>query len=122
MSVLRSPIFILCAVIFIIHQLMQKVMDIHFTLFDSYLDNLLAMPIILTLLMIERRYLLGRKQLFSLSVLEIFIATFFIVVVAEIVFPLLSSDFTADWWDLLFYALGSFIFYLTINPKGKNHA
>lgn len=122
MSAVKSPIFILCTVVFIIHQLMQKVMNIHFTLFDSYLDNLLAMPIILTLLMIERRYLLGRNHFFSLSILEIFIATFFIVVVAEIVFPLLSRGFIRDWWDLPFYALGSFIFYLTINPKGEDGA
>jgi len=119
MKVLKSPVFIICTVIFIIHQLVQKVLDIHFLLFDRYLDNLLAMPIILTLLMIERRYLLGRKRTFSLSVLEIIIATTFIVLVAEIAFPLLSRDFTTDWWDLLFYALGSFIFYLTINQRAS---
>ena len=119
MKVLKSPVFIICTVVFIIHQLVQKVLDIHFLLFDRYLDNLLAMPIILTLLMIERRYLLGRKRTFSLSVLEIIIATTFIVLVAEIAFPLLSRDFTTDWWDLLFYALGSFIFYLTINQRAS---
>ena len=115
MKVLKSPVFIICTLLFILHQLMQKVMDIHFPLFDRYLDNLLAMPIILTLLMIERRYLLGRKGVYQLSVLEIVIATGVIILVAEIVFPLLSRDFTTDWWDVLFYSLGSLVFYFTIN-------
>lgn len=39
------------------------------------------------------------------------------VVVAELLFPLFSHDFTTDWWDVIFYALGSLIFYLTINRK-----
>jgi len=120
MQVLKSPVFILCAVIFAIHQLIQKGLDIHFATIDRYLDNLLAMPIILTFLMIERRYLLGRKQSFNLSVLEILVTTFFIVVVGEILFPLLSRDFTTDWWDIIFYMLGSVLFYLTINQRGKN--
>lgn len=119
MKVLRSPVFILCSLIFLIHQLMQKGLDIHFKPIDRYLDNLLAMPIILTFLMIERRYLLGRKKTFSLSPIEIILATIFIVSVAEILFPLLSTDFITDWWDVLFYSLGSIIFYLTINRKGK---
>lgn len=122
MQVLKSPVFIISLVLFIIHQIMQKILDIHFSLFDRYLDNLLAMPIILTLLMIERRYLLGRKHTYSLSLLEIFIATVFIIVVAEIAFPLLSRDFTTDWWDVLFYALGSTIFYLTVNQTAGNKA
>lgn len=122
MKVLKSPVFIICLVLFVIHQLMQKVMDIHFSLFDRYLDNLLAMPIILTLLMIERRYLLGRKHTYRLSILEILVATIFIVLVAEIAFPLFSKDFTTDWWDVLFYTLGSTIFFLTINQTAGKKA
>ena len=121
MQVLKSPLFIICLLLFIIHQIMQKILDIHFSLFDRYLDNLLAMPIILTLLMIERRYLLGRKHTFGLTSLEVVIATMFIVLVAEIVFPLFSRDFTTDWWDVLFYSLGSIVFYFTVNQTaGKN--
>ncbi|MFP4090495.1 MAG: hypothetical protein ACLFUB_20975 [Cyclobacteriaceae bacterium] len=93
---------------------MQKVLDIHFPMIDYYLDNLLAMPIILTLLLVERRILFRRKT-YRLSVLEIVMATLLIILVAEIVFPLLSRDFTTDWWDVVFYVLGSLIFYLTIN-------
>ncbi len=114
MKPLKSPVFIICSVLFLIHQVMQKVLDIHFPMIDYYLDNLLAMPIILTLLLVERRILFRRKT-YRLSVLEIVMATLLIILVAEIVFPLLSRDFTTDWWDVVFYVLGSLIFYLTIN-------
>jgi bacteriorhodopsin len=99
---------------------MQKGLDIHFAAIDRYLDNLLAMPIILSFLMIERRYLLSRKQSFNLSILEVLVATIFITVVAEILFPLFSKKFTTDWLDVLFYTLGSLIFHLTINQRGKD--
>ena len=117
MKVLKSPVFIICALLFIIHQLMQKVLDIHFPMLDRYLDNLLAMPIILSLLMVERRYLLRRKNSYRLSVMEIVIATGLIIIVAEIAFPLLSRDFTTDWWDVVFYSLGSLVFCFTINQS-----
>ena len=117
MKIVLSPIFILCTVLFFVHQLMQKVLDIHFDLVDRYMDNFLAMPIILSLLVIERSYLLGRKHRYRLSGLEIVVATFVIVMVAELLFPLLSRNFVTDWWDVLFYALGSLFFYLTINKK-----
>jgi hypothetical protein len=118
MQVLKSPVFILCSVLFILHQLMQKGLNIHFSLVDRYLDNLLAMPIILTFLMLERRYLLGRKKSFDLSLLEVSVATFFIVVVAEIIFPMFSKDFVTDWWDVVFYVSGGILFYLTTNRRG----
>lgn len=120
MKVISSPIFIASSILFLVHQIMQKGLDIHFTPIDRYLDNLLAMPIILTLLMIERRYLLGRKHDYSLSFLEILIATLVIMLIAEILFPLWSNDFTTDWWDIVFYALGSLIFYHTVNHRGRS--
>lgn len=115
MSVLRSPVFIICCIIFIIHQVMQKMLDLSFAPFDRYLDNLLAMPIILTLLLAERRWLFKRGNQYTLSLLEIAMATLFILMISEIIFPALSSRFTADWKDVIFYIAGSLIFYLVIN-------
>jgi hypothetical protein len=117
MKVLKSPVFIICALLFTIHQVMQKVLDIQYPLIDRYLDNLLAMPIILTLLRIERRYLLGRKYENQLSIAEIAIATILIILVAELLFPLYSRDFTTDWRDVLFYGAGSLIFHFSINQR-----
>jgi len=116
MRVLKSPVFIVCALLFVIHQLMQKVLDIHYPWADRYLDNLLAMPIILSFLMIERRYLFRRKN-YRLSLLEVVVATVLVIVITEVLFPLLSRSFTTDWWDIVFYSLGSLLFYFTINRR-----
>ena len=117
MAVLRSPVFIICLVLFLLHQIMQKILHITFSFADSYLDNLLAMPIILTLLLAERRWLFKKGSNYQIPVIDIVVATLYIIFITEVVFPLLSKNFTADWKDLLFYALGSFVFYNTINTK-----
>lgn len=115
MKVLTSPVFIICALLFVVHQVLQKGLDITFPLVDRYLDNLLTMPIILSLLLVERQYLFKRGKAYRLSALDVAIATVFIALISEILFPLLSQKFTTDWWDVVFLALGSLIFYVTIN-------
>ena len=122
MKVLTSPVFIICSLLFVAHQVLQKGLDITFPLVDRYLDNLLAMPIILSLLLVERQYLFKRGKAYRLSALDVIIATVFIALISEIVFPLFSEDFTTDWWDIVFLGLGSLIFYIAINtiPKKKS--
>lgn len=123
MDVLKSPVFIISCLLFVLHQVLQKGLEISMPFIDEYLDNLLAMPIILTLLLVERRVLFKRGKNYRLPVLDVVIATFYISLITEVLFPLLSDRFTGDWWDLFFYATGSLVFMLTINPSiSKNKA
>jgi hypothetical protein len=117
MQVLKSPLFLFCGVLFIIHQLLQKVLLIKIGVLDKYFDSLLAMPIILTLLLAERRWLFKKGDRYQLPVAHILLTTLYIVVVTEIIFPLLSTRFTGDVIDVLLYGIGSFIFYLVVNKK-----
>lgn len=117
MDILKSPLFIICCVLFIIHQVSQVIFNYHIPLVDSFLDNLLAMPIILTLLLFERRYIFRWKGYYRLTISEVIIGTLFIAFVSEIIFPALSDDFTGDWKDLIFLLAGAVLFYFTINPK-----
>ncbi|MGB3587011.1 MAG: hypothetical protein WBA23_10750 [Tunicatimonas sp.] len=119
MKVLTSPAFIICALLFIIHQVLQKGLDITFPLADRYLDNLLTMPIVLSLLLVERQYLFKRGDAYRLSALQVIVATVFIMLISEVIFPLLSEEFTTDWWDVVFLGLGSLLFYTTINTIPK---
>ncbi|WP_207493668.1 hypothetical protein [Aridibaculum aurantiacum] len=115
MAILRSPVFIICLVLFIIHQVMQKGMNMHHPFMDSYLDNLVAMPVILTLLLAERQWLFKKGNTYRLPALDIALATLYIILITEILFPLFSEKFTGDWVDAICYALGSLLFYFTIN-------
>ncbi len=117
MKLLYSPVFILCCVLFVLHQVAQKIMKVSMPFADSYLDNILATPILLTLVVVERRLLFKRGADYTLTPMEITMATLFIILVSEFLFPFLSSDFTFDWVDILCYTLGSILFYFTINRK-----
>ncbi|MGK7391128.1 MAG: hypothetical protein ACNS60_12285 [Candidatus Cyclobacteriaceae bacterium M2_1C_046] len=122
MNPLKSPVFIICCLLFIAHQVFQLFLNWPLPLIDSFLDNLLAMPVILTLLLAERKYLFKWKDYYRLTSLEVIIATLFIAFISEIVFPAFSDDFTGDWWDLLFLAMGGLIFYFTINPGKQGNS
>jgi hypothetical protein len=115
MQILRAPIFLLFCFLFIVHQVLQKLLHVPIRFADDYLDNLLITPILLTFLVVERRILFRKGNGYYLSPLEVILATVLIAVVCELLFPYLSSDFVTDWLDLLFYAAGSLIFYFAIN-------
>ena len=113
MKALKSPLFIISTILFVVHQLTQYFFKIRIWFADAYLDNLVAMPIILTLLHAERRYLFRRGASYRLSTLEIILATIYIAVISEVLFPLLSSRFTFDWVDFVFFFTGAALFMLT---------
>lgn len=117
MAILKSPVFIICCILFIIHQLLQKGFGISIPLIDPYLDNLLAMPIILTFLLLEKQFLFRRGEKYRLTISEIVIATLFVALISEWLFPALSERFTSDWKDVILYAVGALIFFFTINRK-----
>lgn len=121
MNVLKSPVFIISCLLFALHQLLRKGLHISLPLIDNYLDNLLAMPIILTFLLVERRILFRRGKGYRLSAMDVVMATVYIVLISEVVFPLLSDSFVTDWRDVIFYALGSLIFWFTINRWPEKH-
>ncbi len=118
MNPLRSPLFIICLILFIIHQFIEKGMNIHHKWFDNYFDNLLAMPVILSLFQAEKILLFKKAKTFNLSILEIVIATFYIILITEILFPFLSKNFTGDWADVIFYCTGSLLFFF-VNKREK---
>ena len=111
MQLLRSPLFILSCLLFIVHQLFQKVLQIAIPIADAYLDNLLVMPILLNLWLAEKQWLFNEKNNHRITKLEIAIATLYVLVVTEWLFPLLSHRFVFDELDILLTMSGSFIYF-----------
>ena len=116
MESVKSPLFIICSVLFLLHQVAQYILEVRIPFVDAYLDNLVAMPIFLALLMAERRILFKRDATYKLSVLEVFLATAYISLISELLFPLLASRFTFDPFDVAFFFAGAALF-LIIKPK-----
>ena len=92
-----------------LHQYLQMYEHLKLSFADNYLDPALVMPILLYAVHWERRILLKDEQI-TLSYSEILAYFLLIVVFGEIIFPLMSDKFTADYWDILAYALGTFAY------------
>lgn len=100
------PLYMLAGLLFIVHQLLQKVGQVSIPLVDHYLDPLLCMPLLLGLRQWEQQLLYGRK----INTAECWILTFLLTLLFEIGFPRWSAQFTADWRDALLYGIGTLIF------------
>lgn len=106
--------FFIFLLIFILHQLLQKIFHIKIEVIDNYLDPFLCMPILLYGHLQERK-MFWQKNIQSLSVGTITIATAMVVVIAEYFFSKWGSRFTYDILDVPMYALGSVFFYFFMN-------
>ncbi len=114
MDNLKHPAFIICIALFAIHQLFQKIVAIPIPFLDSYLDPFLSIPIFLSLLLEERRWLL-RQPDFNFTTLEVVIITTVLAIIFEEVFPRISDSFTRDNLDYVFYFFGGGYFSFFIN-------
>lgn len=115
MKVLKNPVFLLSLILVLAHQLSQKVLHFSFPILDSFLDPLLCPPILLGLILMERRRLLNLEENHTFSNIEIFIMTGTMALIFELGFPYFSSKFTADIWDVVMYFIGAVIFKFWIN-------
>jgi hypothetical protein len=116
-TLIKNKILWVCVMLFLFHQLSQKLLHWDWPFFDSYLDPFLCMPLVFSLFLLERQWLWGITA--RLTIMDTFLFTILLTILFEWVFPLLHSGFTADFYDLIAYGLGSMCFYFFINPKPR---
>lgn len=109
---MRTVYFYIAVILFIAHQLSDKLDLWHHWWVDGYLDDLLALPLLLPVFLTEQRILWG-KQRFTIVETLGFIILFSIVF--EWIFPYYSDQFTSDWWDIVAYTVGGLFFYWKMN-------
>lgn len=109
--IIRRPLFLISAILFVIHQVLEKLFEIHIIWADNYLDMLVLMPILLTGYTIEKKYF-NRSREKEVTNLEIVVLTIIVGFISEWLFPYLSPRFTIDAKDFLFLWFGSAAFYL----------
>ncbi|MCB0635111.1 MAG: hypothetical protein KDC54_00755 [Lewinella sp.] len=98
----------MAAAIFLLHQLFERLLHWRHALLDGYLDDLLALPLILGLWQWERRWLWGTARLQGAEIVS---ATLLLTTLFEIGFPYWSDSFTADGWDVVAYFIGAWLFW-----------
>jgi len=114
-SVLKNPYFYIPAILFWINQILEKRFEIFIPFVHAYLDDLLAMPVILGISLIIFRIIHPLKSRFTFTKTQIIIGTAYISFLFEYLLPKWSPNYTSDPWDLACYAVGSLVFYKMIN-------
>lgn len=103
-----------CIGIFLVHQVVEKILDWHWRFADNHLDCLLCMPILLGGMLLERRFVLQDKT-WQLPFFDVVAMVTFLAIFLEEGFPRWYSGFTYDYWDYCCYAIGGIYFHWIIN-------
>ncbi len=119
MRIFKNPIFITCCLIFWINQAVEYWSFESFLFLYSYLDDLLAMPVILGLTLQIFQWIHPKKDNFRFTKTQVIVGFLYVSVAFEWFLPAYSDTYTRDFWDIFCYFLGTIVFYLGINPKNK---
>lgn len=113
MKLLTHPVFILCVLLFGLNQSMEKV-GVYIWPLHTHLDDLLCLPIVLTLILIAQR-LYFKNAHYTHPKRHLLIALLLFSVVFEWMLPMLSGRYTSDPLDIAAYTVGALLFQVTIN-------
>lgn len=117
MKVLTNLYFFIPCLIFWINQYLEKVRGIFLPFVHAYLDDLLAMPVILGITLQVYRWIHPQRNHFRFTKVQIIVGFAYISILFELLLPIWSSRYVADPVDVLCYALGSIYFYHLINNR-----
>lgn len=112
--------FLIALSIAVLHQVLQKILNIQIQVVNSYLDPLLFLPILLQLMLFERRYLFEKDAQYVFSWYQILMVVFVVSMVCEVLFPLWNPAFTADYIDAICYLIGGVIFGVFFNTTSES--
>lgn len=101
--------------IYILNQLFLK--DLGVSFFNNYLNDLLSVPLFFALINIISSYN-SNKQVISLKYL--IVITVFLSFLGEYLAIYLRPGSVSDWWDVLCYFIGMFVYYLITNIEYEN--
>ncbi len=107
--------------IVLIHQVFQKGLGINHFLIDSYLDDLLAVPVLMGITLIIERGLPGYSETYFHSPLHIAFVCLLLSVCFEYILPELSDRYVSDPFDLLGYTVGAFLYYFYQPEKNLSY-
>jgi branched-subunit amino acid transport protein len=95
--------FLIPAFLFILHQILQKLLQLNYPFIDNYLDPFCFTALCIPLILIERKRLFQHS---SISLLELGIYSIALLLVSEGLLPWVSAQFKSDPWDLIPLSLG----------------
>lgn len=115
MTVLKNPYFLIPVLLFTINQYLEKVSGIFIPWVHAYLDDMLAMPVILGITLQVFRWIHPQKNQFVFKKIPLLVAWIYVSVVFEWYLPSTADYYIRDLWDVVCYALGTLFFHFKIN-------
>jgi hypothetical protein len=112
---LLNPWFILSSGLFILHYFLQH-SGIPFPLADAYLDDLLCMPVVLSIALAGMRFF---HKSYFLSHVQIIVTVIYCSLLFELALPFLSKTYTSDIMDVGLYVLGAWFFRQYMNDRSR---
>lgn len=103
--------------LFLLHQVLQKILQIPIPIADQYLDPFLSIPILLGAFTFGNQILGIKMPIQKLKAWEVGFVTLAFAVLFEEGFPAWSGDFHKDLMDYLMYFFGAIFFHLWMNVK-----
>lgn len=121
MSVFKNSFLIVSCILFWINQYFERIQGLYIPYVHAYLDDLLAMPVVLGITLQAFRWFHPLKDRFIFTKTHVVIAVVYFSLIFEVILPMKSDTYTRDWWDVLCYAIGAVAFYYLINKKGNGY-
>ncbi len=103
-------VFILLIVVYLIIHFFRRQNLYMPTLINSYLTDIICMPIILTICQIGIN-LINRFKNYRLTLKMILIMPLYYSFIFEFLLPKYSQAYTPDYWDVVCYFLGAILFF-----------
>ncbi len=122
MTVVKNPFFYIPVLLFLANQVLEKFFVIFIPFVHAYLDDLLAIPVILGITLQIYKKIHPRKERFTFTKTQILVAVIYVSVVFEWFLPRYSSTYISDFWDVVCYVLGAVYFYFLINQAAALNA
>lgn len=115
-SILKHPLFIICALLFGINQILERYFHYHLPYIHAYLDDLLCMPVLLSILLFLQRSITLRNPNYTFHIAHIIVAIITCSLYFEVYLPYYyPTKYIADPLDIIAYCIGGFVFWKWMN-------
>jgi len=114
MKTLLNPWFIVCFVAWAVVIAARKT-DHPIPYLNGYTGDICCIPVIANLGLWFQRVFIIKNNYYVLSAGRVAFIVIYVSIVFEGLLPWFSKTYTADWIDVMLYALGGFFFYRVMN-------
>ncbi len=114
MKTLLNPWFIIGCLTWLLVTVTRK-LGTPLPVVNGYIDDAFAIPVIANLGLWFQRSFVIKNNYYVLSAKQVVFIVTYVSLVFEGLLPRLSKTFTADWIDVLLYAIGGAFFYWVMN-------